>query len=84
MLMNLVEIIEYLRMNTGLLKKLFYLFLLVLVVLDLLLPRGHAHFFVDKIPAFWTLFTVIGCYLLARFSKGMSHTILGKKGNFYG
>ncbi len=80
----MVEIIEHLRKEAGLLKKLFYLFLLVLVVFDLFLPRGHAHFFVDKMPAFWTLFTVIGCFLLAKFSKGMSHTILGKKEDFYG
>ena len=82
--MNIVEIIEYLRKEAGLLKKLFYLLLLVLVLFDLFLPRGHAHFFVDKIPAFWTLFTFIGCFLLARFAKGMAHTLLGKKEDFYG
>jgi hypothetical protein len=80
----MVGIIEYLRKKIELLKKLFYLILFILVVFDLFLPRGHAHFFVDKIPAFWTLFTVIGCFLLARFSKGMAHTILGKKEDFYG
>jgi hypothetical protein len=80
----MVEIIEYLRKNARLLKKLFYLLLFLLVIFDVLLPRGHAHFFVDRIPGFWTLFTIIGCYLLARFSKGMAHTILGKKEDFYG
>ncbi len=81
--MNLVNILEYLRARIDLLKKLFYGFLLLLVVFDVLLPREHAHFFVDKIPAFWTLFTVIGCFILARFSKGLAHTILGKKEDFY-
>jgi hypothetical protein len=81
--MNLVNILEYLQARIDLLKKLFYGFLLLLVVFDVLLPREHAHFFVDKIPAFWTLFTVTGCFILARFSKGLAHTILGKKEDFY-
>jgi hypothetical protein len=81
--MDLVKIIDYLRAKSDLLKKLFFGFLLLLVVIDVLLPREHAHFFIDKIPAFWTLFTIIGCYLLARFSKGLAHTILGKKEDFY-
>ncbi len=82
--MNLVEVLEKLRRETGLLKKLFYLVLILLILFDLFLPRGHAHFLVDKVPAFWTFFTVIGGFLLARFSKGMAHTILGKKEDFYG
>ncbi len=81
--MNMVKIIEYLRARISTLKNLFFGFLLLLVIVDLLLPREHAHFFVDKIPAFWTLFTIAGCFLLARFSKGLAHTILGKKEDFY-
>ena len=82
--MNIVKMIEYLRTRIKLLKNLFFGFLILLVIIDVLLPREHAHFFVDKIPAFWTIFTIIGCYLLARFSKGLAHTILGKKEDFYG
>jgi hypothetical protein len=81
--MKILSILEFLRSRTGQLKKLFFAFLALLVVLDVIIPREHAHFFVDKIPAFWTAFTVIGCYLLARFSKGLAHTILGKKEDFY-
>ena len=81
--MNILKIIEYLLARAELLKKLFFGFLLLLVVLDVLLPREEAHYFIDKIPTFWTLFTIIGCYLLARFSKGLAHTILGKKEDFY-
>lgn len=81
--MKILKIIEYLLARAELLKKLFFGFLLLLVVLDVLLPREEAHYFIDKIPAFWTLFTIIGCYLLARFSKGLAHTILGKKEDFY-
>ncbi len=81
--MKILSTLEFLRSRTGQLKKLFFVFLALLVVLDVIIPREHAHFFVDKIPAFWTAFTVIGCYLLARFSKGLAHTILGKKEDFY-
>jgi len=82
--MNILSILEFFVARTQLLKKLFFGFLALLVILDIFVPREHAHFFVDKIPAFWTAFTVIGCYLLARFSKGLAHTILGKKEDFYG
>jgi len=81
--MNISKITEYLLTRTELLKKLFFGFLILLVVFDVLLPREDAHFFVDRIPAFWTLFTIIGGYLLVRFSKGLAHTILGKKEDFY-
>lgn len=81
--MKILGILEFLVARSELLKKLFFAFLLLLVVFDVLLPREHAHFFVDRIPAFWTLFTIVGCFVLARFSKGMAHTILGKKEDFY-
>jgi hypothetical protein len=82
--MNVLNILEYLRKNAAMLKKAFFLLLAVLVLLDIFLPREHAHFFVDKIYAFWTLFTLAGCFVLIKFSKGIAHLFLSKDEDYYG
>jgi hypothetical protein len=82
--MNVLKIIEYLREKAALLKMAFFIFLGALVLLDILLPRGNAHYFVDKIYAFWTLFTLAGCFLLIKICKGIAHLFLSKDEDYYG
>ena len=82
--MSVLNAIEYLRRNAGLLKKAFFGFLVLLVVVDILLPRKDAHYFVDSIYAFWTLFTLVGCFVLIKVSKGIAHMFLGKDEDYYG
>ena len=82
--MNVLKIIEYLRGKAALLKTAFFLFLGALVLLDILLPREDAHYFVDKIYAFWTFFALAGCFLLIKISKGIAHFFLSKDEDYYG
>ncbi|OGP82884.1 MAG: hypothetical protein A2V87_06300 [Deltaproteobacteria bacterium RBG_16_58_17] len=82
--MNVLKIIEYLRGKATLLKMAFFLFLGALVLLDILLPREDAHYFVDKIYAFWTFFALAGCFLLIKISKGIAHFFLSKDEDYYG
>ena len=82
--MNVLNIIEYLRERAAQLKIAFFIFLGVLVILDIFLPREHAHYFVDKIYAFWTIFSLAGCFLLIKISKSIAHTILSKDEDYYG
>jgi hypothetical protein len=82
--MSVLNAIEYLRRNSGLLKNAFFLLLGALVLLDVFLPREDAHYFVDSIYAFWTLFTVVGCFVLIKVSKGIAHMFLGKDEDYYG
>ena len=82
--MNVLKIIEYLRGKATLLKMAFFLFLGALVLLDILLPREDAHYFVDKIYAFWTFFSLAGCFLLIKISKGIAHFFLSKDEDYYG
>ena len=82
--MNVLKIIEYLRGKASLLKNAFFLFLGALVLLDILLPREDAHYFVDKIYAFWTFFALAGCFLLIKISKGIAHFFLSKDEDYYG
>lgn len=82
--MKLLNILEYLRSNIGTVKRAFFICLGLLVVLDILLPRANTHYFVDKIPAFWTLFTLAGCFLLIKISKGIAHMFLARDEDYYG
>jgi hypothetical protein len=81
--MNVGNILEYLRQRASLLRNLFFLFLAILVLFDVLLPREHAHFFVDRIYAYWTFFGIAGCFLLIKFSKGIAHLFLSKDEDYY-
>lgn len=80
----ILNILESLRKNAAALKKAFFLLLALLVVLDIFLNREHAHYFVDKIYAFWTLFTIVGCFVLIKFAKGCAHLFLSKDEDYYG
>lgn len=82
--MNVLKIIEVLRAKAGLLRIAFFIFLGALVAFDILIPRGDAHYFVDKIYAFWTLFALAGCFLLIKISKGIAHLFLSKDEDYYG
>jgi hypothetical protein len=82
--MSILNIIEYLRRNSALLKKAFFLFLGALVLLDVFLPRENAHYYVDTIYAYWTLFSLVGCFVLIKVSKGIAHMFLSKDEDYYG
>ena len=82
--MNIVNFIEYIKKNATRLKTIFFIGLGLLVVFDIFLSREHAHYFVDKIYAFWTLFSLVGCFLLIKISKGIAHMFLGKNEDYYG
>jgi hypothetical protein len=68
----------------GALKKVLIAYLIALVLFDVLLPREHAHYWIDKVYAYWTLFGGIGCFILIKVAKGAAHLFLGKDEDFYG
>ncbi len=80
----MVKIIESLRANGKRLKALFFAYLVIIVLLDVFLPREESHYTIDKVYAFWTFFTVVGCYLLIKVSKGLAHLFLAKDEDYYG
>ncbi len=82
--MNVLKIIEYLIAKAAPLKVIFFVFLGALVLFDVFLPRENAHYLVDKIYVFWTLFSLAGCFLLIKISKGIAHLFLGKDEDYYG
>lgn len=79
--MNLVGIIEKLRTKTV--KRIAYGVLVLLVVVDIFIPRHEIHFFGDKIPGFWSLFGLIACILIIVLSKWIGHHGLMKDEDYY-
>ncbi len=80
----ILKYIELLRSHMGALKKVLIAYLIALVLFDVLQDRHHAHYLIDKIYAYWTLFGIIGCFILIKVAKGIAHTFLAKDEDFYG
>jgi hypothetical protein len=84
--MKIVEIIEYVRRRK---RKLMWLSLAALLVLDLLdtipliVDKKHAHTSVEVMPAFWSLFGFIGCVLIIRISKWFGHAGIMQREDYY-
>ncbi len=63
-------------------------YLIILVIYDVMIVffshNSHARFVTDKIPIYWTVFAVVGCFLLIKVGKGIAHLFLSKDEDFYG
>lgn len=82
--MNWATPIQSMRDHLKVLKWIIYLIMAATIGFDVLIPRHEAHFFGDKIPVFWSVFGLIGCVLMIRIMKGISHAWLMKKEDYYG
>ncbi len=84
--MDFVKYIDLLRKNMKTLKKVLIAYLVAVVIFDLVLPRdeAHAHYWIDKVFAFWTVFSIVGCFLLIKIGKGIAHLFLSKDEDYYG
>jgi hypothetical protein len=80
---KLADLIGTLRENLRTLKIVMIVYLMILVVFDVLLPRADAHYLIDKVYAYWAMFGAVGCFLLIKFSKGLAHLLLSKDEDYY-
>ena len=84
----ILSMIEALRQNMKTLKIVLIIYLIVLAAYDAALVlfshSAHAVFFTDKFPIYWTLFAIVGCFLLIRIGKGIAHMFLSKNEDYYG
>jgi hypothetical protein len=82
--MKIVEYIDFLKKNMKGLVRVLIVYLIALVVFDVALSRHEAHYLFDKIYAFWTMFGIVGCFILIKVAKGIAHLFLSKDEDFYG
>lgn len=77
-------LVEGLRRDLRRLRDILLAYLLVLVLLDLLVPRHHPLYWFDEVFGFWAAFGVVGCFVLAKGAKGAAHLFLSRKEDYYG
>ena len=65
--MSLLKIIEIFRTKT--MKRISYVALTLIILIDFFIPRHEIHFFGDGIPGFWSLFGFVACILIILISK---------------
>jgi len=82
--MKIVNYIEFLRRNMKGLVRVLIVYLIALVIFDVTLSRYDAHYMIDKIYAFWTIFGIMGCFILIKVAKGIAQLFLGQDEDFYG
>ena len=84
----ILKCIEALRRNMKTLKIVLIVYLIVIALYDAMLVlfshSAHARFITDKVPVYWTLFAIVGCFLLIKVGKGIAHLFLSKDEDFYG
>jgi len=84
----ILKCIEALRRNMKTLKIVLVIYLVVLALYDVMIVlfshNAHARFWTDSFPVYWTLFAVVGCFLLIKVGKGIAHLFLSKGEDFYG
>lgn len=84
--MILLRFIEYLRARSGILLKIGWGILALLVVLDALpfvVDKSDAHTTAERLPGFWAVYGLAGCILLAFLAKGLGRIGIQQPEDFY-
>jgi hypothetical protein len=79
--MDIIKVIESLR-RKGV-KKIGYIVLILVFIVDFFIPRYEIHFIGDKVPGFWSLFGFIACILIILISKWIGHLGIMQDENYY-
>ncbi len=84
--MTLLRIIESLRARSAVLLKAGAGLLVLLVVLDALpfvVDKTEAHTAAERLPGFWAVYGLAGCFLLVWFAKTIGSLGIQRKEDFY-
>lgn len=84
--MNLVRLIDFLRDRLPTVVRAGLAILVLLVVLDAIpavVDKEHAHTAMEHVPAFWTVFGLLGCLLLVVFAKTLGRLGISAREDYY-
>jgi hypothetical protein len=84
--MDIGKTLEYLVANTKTLKRMMWVILALLVVVDFFLHRHHPPllaFGLDGIPGFSAVYGFVSCVLIIVVSKFLGHSWLSRPENYY-
>jgi hypothetical protein len=80
----IVRFIDFLHDRLGLVKRLSYAVLALLVVWDwLLVDKSHAHTRFELLPGFWSIYGFIACVLIIIISKWYGHLGIMTREDYY-
>lgn len=80
---NLGRFLDAMRKRAALWKALFFVFLLLLVALNLFITPGHPHVPQEAIPGFWPVFGLGVALVLIYLTKVVFTHIVGVSEDFY-
>jgi len=75
--------LEALVENRRTLRRIMYVVLVLLVVLDLLIPTGYGRFPWDGIGGFGAVYGFVACVLIIVVSKALGYALLYRSENYY-
>ena len=84
--MNLARLIDFLRTRLKVVVRVGIAALIILVVLDAVpavVGKEHAHTAMEHLPAFWTVFGLLGCLLLVVFAKTFGRLGISTREDYY-
>ncbi len=84
--MKLARLIDFLRARLKTVVRAGLAVLVVLVALDAVpavVDKEHAHTALEHVPAFWTVFGLLGCLLLVVFAKTFSRLGISAREDYY-
>jgi drug/metabolite transporter (DMT)-like permease len=82
--MKLVRLIEFLRQRLKIVVRVCFALLALLILADaLLVDKEHAHSRLEHLPAFWSIFGLVGCVLIILGSKWFGHTGIMTREDYY-
>jgi hypothetical protein len=84
--MNLVRLIDFLRLRIRKVVLVCAVLLAALVLIDAipaLVDKHHAHTSVEKFPAFWAVFGFAGCVVIILVSKAFGKAGIMKREDYY-
>jgi hypothetical protein len=83
---NLLGIIQFLRDRLPTVVRIGLGVLVGLIVLDAipsLVDKAHAHTAAEHVPAFWSVFGLVGCLLLVVVAKTCGHLGVSTREDYY-
>jgi len=84
--MIIVKFIEFLRQRLKTVVRVSLAALLLLILVDALpfvVDKHHAHTAVEKFPAFWSVFGLVGCVIIILVSKWFGHLGIMTREDYY-
>ena len=82
--MIIVKFIEFLRQRLKTVVRVSLAALLLLILVDaLVVDKQHTHYDIEKLPAFWSVFGLVGCVIIILVSKWFGHLGIMTREDYY-